>query len=136
MYRSCPWDVHKFTDYRSLWSNGHPEETSMGLLLHVNANGQAVEGFRIAVAGPTITTEFQGRDIFSLEILHNYTFKFEVEPHDVEIRPNSFTSKWLDLDDLLARGLITASAHGQKDDTASDVRRILENVKASDKDFG
>jgi len=136
MFRSCPWEVHKFADYRTFQSSGSSDQTAIHLLLHVNATGQAVEGFRCTVEGPVITTDFRGTDIFTLELLLDYQFKYDIDAHNVDIKTNCFTSKWQDFEDLLARGFISAYLPGQNDDKASDVRRIFDNVRAGDKEFG
>jgi len=136
MFRSCLWEVHKFADYRTFQSSGSSDQTAIHLLLHVNATGQAVEGFRCTVQGPVITADFQGTDIFALELLLNYQFKIDIDAHNVDIRTNCLTSKWQDFEDLLARGLISAYLPGQNDDKASDIRRIFDNVRAADKEFG
>jgi len=129
MFRSCPWEVHKFADYRTFQSSGSSDQTAIHLLLHVNATGQAVEGFRCTVEGPVITTDFRGTDIFTLELLLDYQFKYDIDAHNVDIKTNCFTSKWQDFEDLLARGFIYQSGVNYCQDDLQ-LRKFLQGSEA------
>ena len=132
--RSCPWDVRRFLEYRSFTSSGAEDDIQIHLLLHVNATGKTVEAFRWAVNGPSMDFDCSGKDIFKLELLHNFTFRYSMDLENIDIRPNSHTSKWEDLAELLARGTVSALLHNE--DKTAEVRRMLEDVKAANNDFG
>ena len=95
-----------------------------------------MEAFRCAVSGPSLDLEFRGQDVFQLELLHPFYFRYSVDADTIDIRANAFSSKWEDFTDLLARGFISAFRNGQKEDSTTDVRRILEDVKKADQTFG
>lgn len=132
--RSCPWDVRRFLEYRSFTDSGAEDDIQIHLLLHVNATGKTVEAFRWAVNGPSMDFDCSGKDIFKLELFHNFTFRYSMDLENIDIRPNSHSSKWEDLSELLARGTVSALVHNE--DKTSDVRKMLEDMRATDSDFG
>jgi len=80
--------------------------------------------------------DFNGADIFKLELLHAFWFKFSMDPDQMDIRINSFTSKWQDFRDLLDRQFITAFRKNDNSDASTDVRKLMDNVHKADPDFG
>lgn len=136
LFRTCPWEIHKYPDYRAFSGPGQTDDVTVHLLLHVNPAGHCVEAFRCAVNGPSLDIDFRGEDVFQLELLHPFHFRYSVDTDNIDIKANAFSSKWQDFEDLLARGFISAFRSGQKEDKTTDVRKIMEDVGKSDQNFG
>jgi len=88
------------------------------------------------VSGPSLDIDFRGEDVFQLELLHPFLFRYSADADTIDIRANAFSSKWEDFEDLLARGFISAFRSGQKEDKSADVRKIMEDVRKADQNFG
>jgi len=104
--------------------------------LQVNAEGHAAEGFRFALDGASPDADFWAKDVLDIPQLKRYRFKFEVRAEDIDLRANAFTSKWEDLDDLLAHGTVIAFEANSNEEENATVRKILEEAKTADKDVG
>jgi hypothetical protein len=67
------------------------------------ASGHAGEGYRFAVDCDLLIATIWSRDLFDASELEGYKLVWELRGEDVEIRPNSMTSKWEDLETLIGK---------------------------------
>ena len=112
------------------------DHTDANLLLQVNACGQAVEGFRVALDGAIIDADFWARDILEVAHLKRFRFRYEIRPEDIDLRPNTFSSRWEDVDDLLAQGTINAYEGEHRDEKNSIARKMLDAARHLDTNNG
>ena len=83
----------------------NPEDGSLQgrLLIQVAASGRLEDHFRIVFGGgqhPSVT--FSGSKISNHPIFAPYYFRLEVDPENIDIKTNSFASKWEDLEAMVA----------------------------------
>jgi hypothetical protein len=137
-YRSSmSWEVRSHTEYRVYTATPRQDDhTDANLLLQVNASGQAVEGFRIALDGATVDADFWARDILEVHHLRKFRLRYEIRPEDIDLRPNTFSSKWEDIDDLLAQGSINAYEGDSREEKNAIARKMLDAAKHLDPDNG
>ena len=137
MFRSSPWEIRRNDQYRVFCSGEENlAELNVHLLLQVNAEGKAVEGFRFAMEGPAVENDIWAQDIFEDPTLGRIRFRYEVRSGAINFRANSFTSKWEDVEELLAHGHLVAFQENTTEDKTAEVRKILEAGRAVDKNFG
>ena len=131
------WEVRSHTEYRVYAATPkHDDHTDANLLLQVNACGEAVEGFRVALDGAMIDADFWARDILEVTHLKRFRFRYEIRPEDIDLRPNTFSSKWEDVDDLLAQGTIYAFEGDKKEEKNNIAREMLDAAKHLDTNNG
>ena len=90
----------------------------------------------MALDGAPVDADFWARDILDLPQLRRFRFRFEVAAEEVDLRANAFTSRWEDLDDLLAHGSISAFEADSSEEKNNIVRSILEAGRNIDRDTG
>jgi hypothetical protein len=136
-YRGIPWEVRKSTDYR-IYQSPHPPGSipRVTLLLQVDASGHAGEGFRFAVEGGPFDADIWSRDLLDPPALSGYKLRYELRGQDIDLRPNSLSSKWEDLDMLLGRGVIIAQKLASGEDVTPTFREALAAEKTADPAFG
>jgi len=131
------WEIRKNSEYRIHASTPRDSaHTQAHFLLQVNAEGHAAEGFRFALDGASLDADFWAKDVLDIPQLKRFRFKYEVRPEDIDLRTNAFTSKWEDLDDLLAHETVSAFEADSNEEENATVRKILESAKSTDKDLG
>ena len=86
------------------------------LLIQVAASGRLEDHFRIVFGGgqhPSVT--FPGSKISNHPIFAPYYFKLEVDPENIDIKTNSFASKWEDLEAMVASDRLQVSSEEIQD---------------------
>lgn len=96
----------------------NPDDASLQgrLLLAVDASGRLEDHFRIVFGGgqrPSIN--FSGAKISDHPALTPYRFSVDVVPESVEIKKNAFSSKWEDLESMVASNKIQVSSDEEPD---------------------
>ncbi len=86
------------------------------LLVQVDDEGRAESHFWFALEGEKQEFDFWSEDIFTSEKLSGFRMKRHLRPEDIAIRQNSITSKWENLEDLVARGDIIVTHNDSQDD--------------------
>jgi hypothetical protein len=128
-HRSSQWDVRAFTDYRINPRVAEvTEEPGVRFFVQVNATGQTCEGFRFPLDGGQMTVDVWAKDIFEAVELRPYRLRYQVAASYVELRPNALTSRWEDVEELLARGLLVAYHEGRREDVTPEVRKLIHNL--------
>lgn len=129
--------VKPAVEYRRNPPPGEPDDpTETLLLVQVDAEGRANEGFRFPIAGGTLECDLWGNDIFEDEDLCLYRIRYEIEAGRIDIKPNAYSSKWEDLSELLARGVLVAYHGHEKTEKTREIREILERKHKEDPNFG
>ena len=81
------------------------------LLLAVDASGRLEDHFRIVFGGgQQPSTNFAGSKISDHPALNPFRFSLDVNPENIEIKKNSFSSKWEDLEAMVAADKILISS--------------------------
>jgi hypothetical protein len=106
------------------------------LYLQVDPQGRAGDGFRFPLFGGCIEVDIWGQDVFEDSSFHPYRFRFEMDPSQIDIRPNCLTSKWEDWEELLARGTLVAYLGAGTNDMSTEVRRLLHSKASTTPEFG
>ena len=127
-------EIHKYADFKGYHFKEKPEEPTANLLIHLSNTGKSVEAFRLIIDGPSTDIDFKASDIFTLESLRPFLFRFSVDLDYIDIRLNSTTSKWLDITDLIATGQVSAFIN--KEDKSSEARKILEEAHKTNPEIG
>jgi hypothetical protein len=136
-FRASPWQIRRATDYRI-----YTDETTPGggpkltLLLQVDGGGHAGEGFRFAVDGGPWDAVIWTRDLFDPPDLGGYQLHYQVKGEDIDLRPNSFSSRWEDVDSLLGKKHMTAGKAGGDEDKTAEFRGMLVAERAEDPNLG
>jgi hypothetical protein len=110
--------VHGRARYRT-FENGEALTTSVKafLLVQMDKDGRAKSNFRFALEGRKIETDFSSGDIFQIRSLAGFTFKLHVRAEEIELKQNGLSSKWEDLDELVAKGLLLTTDGSNLDDS-------------------
>jgi hypothetical protein len=136
-HRTCPWQVQKAADYRIITAESAPEEgPKLTLLLQVDGGGHAGEGFRFAVDGGPWNAVIWTRDLLDPPDLGRYQLHYQVKGEDIDLRPNSFSSRWEDVDTLLGKKYMMAGRAGDDEDRTTEFRGIFAAEKAEDPNLG
>jgi hypothetical protein len=121
------WDVRKYTDYRVNPPVDETESKVKSLLyLHVDPAGKAGEWFRFPIFGNRIVTDIWGQDVFEDPEFHHIRFRYEVNAAQVEIRPNTFASKWEDWEEMVIRETLVPIKGPGINVLATEVKKLLK----------
>ncbi len=106
------------------------------LLVQVDDEGRAESHYRIALEGGKQEFDFWREDIFTSDKLTGFSMKFHLRPEEITIRQNSITSKWENLEDLVAKGDITVSHSDSQGDQSARFREAYEAALEEDQNLG
>jgi hypothetical protein len=131
------WDVKRHTEYRLNPGVGEPGDAVRSrFFVQVDASGRTNEGFRIPVFGGIVVMDIWASDLFGDDDLRQYRFALEAEAAQIEIRPNTTSSKWEDVEDMLARGLLIAHKGAGSEDFSQEARRTLHAKRTENPEMG
>ncbi len=138
MFRSAvPWEIRHHTEYRQNHPAGDGDgELHAGFYLQVDAEGRAGEGFRIPLSGGHIIRDIWGRELFEIEDMQQYRFRYEMDPSMIEIRPNTTFSAWEDWEEMLALGTLVAYHGLARADVSAEVRKLVQAKMKNSTEFG
>ena len=86
------------------------------MLIRVSGAGRLEDHFHLAVGGVNqIAATFAGSDISDHPALINYTFRLEIDPGEITFKANSFSTKWEDLEPIIAADRIHVSSEEAAD---------------------
>ena len=122
-----------FATYNGATRHGAEHEGLGGhLLIRVSDHGRLEDHFRVVLSGSEdLSATFTANTLTQNPSLDGYTFSMEVAPENIELRNNSFTSKWQDLESLVAGNKILVS-HAGKQDATADFRADWDAARTSD----
>ncbi len=102
-------------------------------LVQVASSGRLEHHYRVAFGGNTrLKASFTASSVSPHLSLKDYTFTLEEDPADINMRQNCFSSKWADLEDLVASGRIRVSLPS-KADAEAEFRATWGTLKKADK---
>ena len=110
-----------------------PEDGSLQgrLLLSVDASGRLEDHFRIVFGGgQNPSVNFSGTKISDHPALTSFRFKLEVNPENIDLKKNAFTSKWEDLETMVASDKLLVSS-SEETDAGPTFREMWDAAKKS-----
>ena len=110
-----------------------PEDGSLQgrLLLSVDASGCLEDHFRIVFGGgQNPSVNFSGAKISDHPALTSFRFKLEVNPENIDLKKNAFTSKWEDLETMVASDKLLVSS-SEETDAGPRFREMWDAAKKS-----
>ena len=122
-------------DFETFSIPHNPEDGSLQgrLLLAVDAAGRLEDHFRIVFGGgqkPSVN--FSGANISDHPALTSFKFRIEADPESIDFKKNSFSSKWEDLEAMVAADRILVSSE-QEEDAGPQFRDAWEAAKKAKK---
>jgi len=101
------------------------------LLVRISDNGRLEDHFKVVLSGTeSLTATFKAGSLIQNAGMANYLFTIEMSPEDIELRNNSFTTKWQDLEPMVASNKLLVQNPDQTDATA-EFRADWDAAKAS-----
>jgi hypothetical protein len=108
----------------------------VSLLVQVDDEGRAESHYRFALEGDKQKFDFWSEDIFTTDKLTGFEMKIHIRPEEITIRQNSTTSKWENLEDLVAKGDIIVTNSDDQEDQGARFREAYEMALQEDHDLG
>jgi hypothetical protein len=112
--RDVPWYI-QLLSYFSIFTPpvADGDKTRADLYLEVEDSGATTGRFRWVVSGKNhITACFRASDILTKQLKENYKLTYVAKPADIRFSMNMTSTTWMDLADLVAKGHISVSLHG------------------------
>ncbi len=106
------------------------------MLLQLDGNGHAGEGFRVALEGDRLETDIWTSDVFTASELGGFRLRLEVKTTAVELRPNTLSSRWEDIITLVNKGSLVAFRPDAAEDCSAEFKQIYSEVQQSDPRLG
>ena len=101
------------------------------LLVRVDGEGRIEDKFRLVFRGDDhLEAEFRASRILQHSSFRHFVFRYERMPAAIRLRPNSFTSRWEDLEALVAGGGLHV-VDGEGKDAAVAFREAWEGTRAT-----
>jgi hypothetical protein len=106
-------------------------------LLQVTNQGEAEAGFRFTLEGnETLEMDFMAKDLIDYRETKDYLLKCELQPEDVDLEANTLSTRWEDLEDLVARSKMIPSTGSSMTPKGAEFRRHLADWRASEPEAG
>jgi hypothetical protein len=131
------WEIRSNALFRQSPPNGDttgPLKTA--LYVQVDPTGHAGSGYRFPLWGGHIISDIWGQHVFEDQALQKYRFRYEIDPHTIDIRPNTLSSRWENWEELLAKNQLVAYVGAGSEDVTSEVRTVLQSKMKADSDYG
>jgi hypothetical protein len=106
------------------------------LLLQVDGGGHAGEGFRLSLEGDRLEADVWSSDLFTAPELSGFRLRYELKVGSVELRPNTFSSRWEDVITLLGRGALVAFRPDAAEDCSAEFRQLYADELRTDPGLG
>lgn len=107
-------------------SKGH---LTSRLLVQISRAGLVEDHYRVIFGGDeAVKCTFSATQVTKLKQLRDFTFVMEVIPRDIVFKPNALTTKWEDLDTLVASNKARVSV-GRTEDASTHFRTTLDGLK-------
>jgi hypothetical protein len=94
------------------------------LLLQVDGGGHAGEGFHLSLEGDRLEADVWSSDLFTAPELSGFRLRYEMKVGSVELRPNTFSSRWEDVIALLGRGALVAFRPDAAEDCSAEFKQL------------
>jgi hypothetical protein len=127
---NCPWAVEPNQSYRIYQDPANTEFLPrLTLLLQTDGSGHAGEGYRFVVKSERLAATIWSRDILDSPDLAGFQLNYELRGEEIEIRPNSLVSQWMDLDVLIGKGKVVVVEPGGGEPLNDQFRALWTTVK-------
>ncbi len=127
-------DYKEYRVYNSRYLPG--DQPRCLLLLQVDGTGHAGEGFRLSLEGERLEADVWSSDLFTAPELSRFRLRYELKVGSVELRPNTFSSRWEDAITLLGRGALVAFRPDAAEDCSAEFRQLYAEELNSDPTLG
>jgi hypothetical protein len=104
------------------------------VLLRVDEDGTPTGNFRVALGGEAVRVEIWSNDLFDHKPLKGFHLVVHHDVDDIDLRSNSLTSKWDDLEDHVGRGLVRVMRPGSAEDQGQVFRKALDEWRKTNPD--
>jgi hypothetical protein len=95
-----PWEIHSVADLPSYTLTEVVDTLTGALLIEVQPDGSVSGQQRFVLDGLSILDlDIQANKMVSCTGSSGFSFRWQVWPRDIKLRPNAFTSDWFDLTD-------------------------------------
>jgi hypothetical protein len=99
-YPVVPWEIFDLGDLPTFVLDNVVDQLTGALLLEVQPDGSVAGQHRFILGGLSILDiDVPANRMASASGSSGYRLKWQVWPRDVQLRPNSYTSVWMDLAD-------------------------------------
>ena len=101
------------------------------LLVRISDNGRLEDHFKVILSGTdNLIATFKADALTQNAGLASYQFALEVAPETIDLRNNSFTSKWQDLESMVASNRLMVM-HPDQSDATAEFRANWDAAKSS-----
>ncbi len=111
-------------------------EMRAAVLLRVDEDGTPTGDFRVALGGEAVRVEIWSNDLFDHKALKGFHLVLHHDVDDIDLRSNSLTTKWDDLEDQVGRGLLRVTRPGSAKDQGQVFRKAMEEWRKTSPDEG
>ncbi len=126
-----------YRDYRVYHSGRIPgPRPRCLLLLQVDGNGHAGEGYRLSLEGDRLEADLWTSDVFAAAELGGFRLRYETKVGSIELRPNTLSSRWEDIITLVGKGVLIASRPDAAEDCSAEFKQAYADVLAEDPSLG
>jgi hypothetical protein len=99
-YPVVPWEIFDLADLPTFGLENVVDQLTGALLLEVQPDGSVAGQHRFILGGLSILDiDVQANKMVSAGGSSGYRLKWQIWPRDVKLRPNCYTSDWMDLAD-------------------------------------
>jgi hypothetical protein len=113
------------------------DEVRACFLLQITNQGEAEAGFRFTLEGSEpLEMTFMAKDLVDCRETRDYMLRCNFQPEDVDLEANTLSSRWEDLEDLVARSKLIPSPGDSLTSKGAEFRRHLADWKASEPEAG
>jgi hypothetical protein len=109
------------------------EELHAHVLVKLSNSGRLKDYHKLVCGGSyNLECRFGAADLIEAENMRHFRLRVERAPEELEFKLNSWSTKWADLDGLVASGKVLVSVEGMADDEATaEFRRQWEAARAA-----
>ena len=126
---SIPWAIKPMNLFKIFVPEEANDERSRAyLMVEVDSQGKSTGVYRWNLSGTdNLTVNVPLSDVIPLPQAEEFNISLETKACDINLRDNSSSSEWEDLEDLLAGGKIIGS-RGHDDDSHDVIGKSLHNT--------
>jgi hypothetical protein len=113
-------------------------EVRAWFLLQVSSSGQSAERFRFVLGDCELKFNVSGTQIFEAFELQGFLFTLYINTKDVQIRGQTFTSKWFDIEELVMseKIVVTKNVGGTMLVVSADFLNMLNKLQKKSPGLG
>jgi hypothetical protein len=106
-------------------------------LLQITNRGEAEAGFRYTLEGSeSIEMDFMAKDLVDFQETKDFLLRCDLLPEDIDLEANTLSSRWEDLDELVAGGKLVPTTGESLAAKTAEFRRHMAAWKVADPEAG